>query len=130
MPILNGLSTKNKAEISINGTFLSRVYVGSVLVWQKSGSGLLYNMAAVNDYRQIAPEGYRVASITEIDELITYLGGESLAGGKLKAVDGWTAPNTGATNETGFTALPGGYRDHLGTFAEILLSSKIWIDNE
>ncbi|MDB4584664.1 fibrobacter succinogenes major paralogous domain-containing protein [Draconibacterium sp.] len=130
MPILNGLSTKNKAEISINGTMLGRVYVGSVLVWQKSGSGLLYNMAAVNDYRQIAPEGYRVASIAEIDELITYLGGESLAGGKLKAVDAWTAPNTGATNETGFTALPGGYRDYLGIFAEKLLSAKIWIDNE
>jgi uncharacterized protein (TIGR02145 family) len=130
MPILNGLSTKNKAEINTNGTFLSRVYVGAVLVWQKAGSGLLYNMAAVNDYRQIAPEGFRVASITEIDELITYLGGESVAGGKLKAVDGWTAPNTGATDEKGFTALPGGLRDSLGTFTGKLLSSNIWIDNK
>jgi len=131
MPILNGTSSKNKAEIIINGQSLGRVYVGSVLVWQKGGNtGLLYNEAAINDPRLLAPEGFRIASIAEIDDLITYLGGEAFAGGKLKAVDGWTDPNTGATDEKGFAALPAGKRDNLGTFTGKLLSSNIWINNK
>jgi hypothetical protein len=43
------------------------------------------------------------------------LGGTAIAGGKLKSKLGWSSPNTGATNETGFSALPGGYRFAGGT---------------
>ena len=76
--------------------------------------GNLYNWYAVDDTRDICPEGWHVPTDTEWTELEDYLGG---AGGKIKSTgtiengDGlWYSPNLGATNESGFTALPGGYR--------------------
>jgi uncharacterized protein (TIGR02145 family) len=80
--------------------------------------GRLYNWYAVNDSRNIAPTGWHVPSDAEWTILITYLGGERVAGGKLKetGTTHWGSPNTGATNETGFTALPGDGRNIGGVF--------------
>ena len=74
--------------------------------------GRLYNWHAVDDERNIAPEGWHVPSDGEWQTLIDYLGGDAIAGGKMKeeGTAHWYAPNTGATNESGFTALPGGCR--------------------
>lgn len=73
--------------------------------------GRLYNWYAVNDPRNIAPEGWRIPTQEDWQMLVNYLGGDTIAGGKLKAINtGWLHPNNGATNESGFTALPGGYR--------------------
>jgi uncharacterized protein (TIGR02145 family) len=79
--------------------------------------GKLYNWYAVNDPRGLAPEGWHVPSDADWTTLITCLGGNEVAGGKMKSVgtieDGtglWLAPNTDATNSSGFTGLPGGYR--------------------
>jgi len=73
--------------------------------------GALYNWAAVST-GVLAPEGWHVPSIDEWRVLIKFLGGEKVAGGKLKEVGTahWAAPNTGANNSSGFTALPGGGR--------------------
>lgn len=73
--------------------------------------GKLYNWYAVNDWRGLAPEGWHIPSDAEWTELTDCLGGERVAGGKLKetGTTHWNSPNTGATNETGFTALPAGY---------------------
>jgi uncharacterized protein (TIGR02145 family) len=83
-----------------------------------SSYGRLYNWHAVNDSRKIAPEGWHVASDAEWTTLTNYLGGEVVAGGKMKEVgfDFWQSPNAGATNESGFTALPGGTRYFDGAF--------------
>ncbi len=72
--------------------------------------GALYNWYAVTDTRNLCPAGWRVPSETEWTTLTTFLGGENVAGGKLKetGTTHWWIPNSGATNETGFTALPGG----------------------
>lgn len=74
--------------------------------------GHLYNWYAASDIRNIAPIGWHVPSDAEWTTLTNYLGGDNLAGSKLKEVGtvNWLSPNTGATNETGFSALPGGYR--------------------
>ncbi|KAB2878708.1 hypothetical protein F9K33_12155 [bacterium] len=83
--------------------------------------GHLYNWYAVNSGNNIAPAGWHVASDSEWDILTTCLGGDSIAAGKLKEVglEHWASPNTGATNATGFTALPAGARLNSGTFYHI-----------
>jgi len=87
----------------------------------KNKYGALYNWNAVNTGK-LAPTGWHVPSDAEWTTLTTYLGGESIAGRKLKEAGtlNWLSPNTGATNETGFSALPGGYRFYShGAFYEL-----------
>jgi uncharacterized protein (TIGR02145 family) len=73
--------------------------------------GALYNQYTVISGK-LCPTGWHIPSDNEWTTLTDYLGGDSVAGGKLKEIDTvhWVSPNTGATNESGFTALPGGYR--------------------
>lgn len=105
--------------------------------------GRLYNWAAAmngeessNDspsgVQGVCPAGWHLPSDAEWDELRDYLDPEiggnpnvNVAGGKLKAVELWNAPNTGASNESGFTALPGGIRNVNGTFLT-LNNQGIW----
>ena len=76
--------------------------------------GRLYNYYAVNTGK-LCPSGWHVPSDAEWTKLIDYLGGKTVAGGKMKATSGWASPNTGATNESGFFALAGGFRGSLGS---------------
>jgi uncharacterized protein (TIGR02145 family) len=78
--------------------------------------GALYNFHAASDPR-IAPEGWRVPTYEDAKELEAYLGGAAIAGGKMKlpGTEFWSAPNTGATNSSGFSAKGGGFRNNLGS---------------
>ncbi len=82
--------------------------------------GKLYNWYAVGstNTKNVCPTGWHVPIDAELTTLQSFLGGEIVAGGKLKekGTTHWLTPNTSATNETGFTALPGGYRSASGTF--------------
>lgn len=91
----------------------------------KTNYGALYNWYAVNT-GNLCPAGWHVPSSAEFDTLITYLGGENVAGGKLKesGTDHWLPPNTEADNESGFSALPAG-RLFSGEF-ELLRAAGYW----
>lgn len=82
--------------------------------------GALYNWYTVNT-NKLCPKGWHVPSDKEWEILSTFLGGDSIAGSKLKEAGTvhWEKPNTEATNESGFTALPGGYRNNRGMFESI-----------
>jgi uncharacterized protein (TIGR02145 family) len=87
--------------------------------------GRLYNWYAVADKRNMCPPGWHVPTRDEWQQLIDFLGGEFVAGGKLKqaGIAHWASPNIEATNASGFAALPAGSRDngngrfnHSGTY--------------
>src|SRR5690554_146950 len=105
--------------------------------------GVLYNWTAAmngeassttnpSGIQGVCPAGWHLPSNAEWTELTDYLGGTSVAGGKLKetGTTHWNSPNTGATNETGFTALPGGYRYDYGTFDDIGYGGCWWSATE
>ena len=73
--------------------------------------GLLYNWYAVSTIK-LCPTGWHIPSNDEWTELTSTLGGDQVAGGKMKELGTvhWLTPNTGALNSSGFTGLPGGYR--------------------
>lgn len=91
--------------------------------------GKLYNWYAVSTGK-LAPSGWHIPTDAEWTTLITYLGGDSLAGGAMKSTTLWNSPNVGATNSSGFYALPAGSRavDPLGrtTYANIGNYSAFW----
>ncbi|MBU1632969.1 hypothetical protein KJ762_00470 [bacterium] len=90
--------------------------------------GRLYNWYTVNDSRNIAPEGWHVPTDAEWQTLVDYLGGDAIAGGEMKetGTTHWHSPNTGATNESGFAALPGGFPYHDGTFHGMGTNATFW----
>jgi uncharacterized protein (TIGR02145 family) len=83
--------------------------------------GKIYNWYTVADPRNVCPTGWHVPSNADWTVLTDYLGGESVAGGKMKSTGAqyWQSPNTDATNESGFSGLPGGFRFPYGPFATI-----------
>jgi uncharacterized protein (TIGR02145 family) len=99
--------------------------------------GKLYNWYAVNDSRGLCPSGWHVPPDAEWTTLTNFLGGISVAGGKMKTkgtiqagTGYWEDPNTGATNESGFTGLPGGFRGPDGTFNNLGLNGNWWSSTE
>ena len=93
--------------------------------------GALYNWNAVNTGK-LCPEGWHVPSDEEWAKLAEFLGGEGVAGGKLKesGTSYWKEPNTGAINNTQFSALPGGSRIFDGSFYNISQRGIWWSSTE
>jgi uncharacterized protein (TIGR02145 family) len=100
-------------------------------IGNKKTYGALYNWYAVNTAR-LCPTGWHVPSESEWAKITTYLGEVGFTGGKLKesGTAHWRTPNTGATNESGFTALPGGYRSFEGIFNSIGIYGYWWSSTE
>jgi len=83
--------------------------------------GKLYNWYTASDSRNLCPVNWRVPLKSDLDTLVSFSGDYSTAGGALKEAGyaHWPYPNVGATNSSGFTALPGGYRSGDGQFYNI-----------
>lgn len=96
--------------------------------------GGLYQWNELNNYinlssgRGLCPEGWHVPSSDEFFELVNHLGGTASAGGKLKEAgySHWLAPNQGASNRSGFTALPGGFKNAGNYFSNEHLEADFW----
>ena len=87
----------------------------------------------MNDPRGLAPVGWHVPSDAEWTALGESLGGDAVAGGKMKSTTLWQSPNTGATNESGFSGLPSGYRQFdyaLYDFYAINIYTLWWCSDE
>jgi len=102
----------------------------------KNTYGALYNWYAVNTGK-LAPTGWHIPTDEEWTTLTTFLGGTSVAGGKMKSTGTieagtglWYFPNTGATNESGFTVVPAGGRFDAGAFFYIGFSGFWWSSSE
>ena len=87
--------------------------------------GKLYNWYAVNDPRGLAPTGFHIPTDKEWTTLTNYLGGQQIAGAKMKSNTGWEYHGNG-TNSSAFAGLPGGYRDNDGNFYVIGYAGFWW----
>ncbi|MDZ4203180.1 MAG: fibrobacter succinogenes major paralogous domain-containing protein [Bacteroidales bacterium] len=99
--------------------------------------GALYNWYSVNNASGLCPTGWHVPGYAEWTTLTNFAGGESVAGGKLKSTrtaptehPRWDSPNTEATDQYGFSALPGGYRGSNGNFGYVGSSGLLWSATE
>jgi len=107
----------------LSNTTWAETTAGAYAVYNNDASinstyGKLYNWHAIADPRNVCPTGWHVPNDAEWTTLTSLLGGESVAGGKMKSTGTqfWFSPNVGATNESNFTGLPGGYRYDSGTY--------------
>jgi uncharacterized protein (TIGR02145 family) len=118
LPTNNGIIEYYCYEDNVN---LCGVY-GGLYKWDE-----MMNYIGTEGSRGICPEGWHVPTNQEFFDLENFLGGWLVAGGKLKETGTahWNADNVGATNETGFTALPGGELDSWGPVYG-LLGIKAW----
>ena len=129
-PIANVTSTADWANLAEQADKGAWCFYGNNAN-NESIYGKLYNWYAATDSRNIAPQGWHVPTNEEWIQLGEYLRGYETAAGKLKATGTtqWAAPNTGATNSSGFTALPAGERLADGTFGGLKLRTHYWSTN-
>ncbi|MDD2832351.1 MAG: FISUMP domain-containing protein [Bacteroidales bacterium] len=137
LPSVVGLATGSTTEpyryvYGYNGTDVSAakatsnyITYGVLYNWPAAMNGAASSTANPSGVQGICPTGWHLPSDAEWTQLTDYVGGTAAAGGKLKSTDTgdgigqWKSPNTGATDEYGFTALPGGTRTYDGTFGYI-----------
>jgi uncharacterized protein (TIGR02145 family) len=120
-------SDVNAAKATANYTTYGVLYN-----WPAAMNGAESSTTNPSGIQGVCPTGWHLPSDAEWAQLIDFLGGEGVAGGKLKETGTahWLISNAGATNETGFTALPGGSRLNNGTFVYIGISGYWWSATE
>ena len=114
------------SNTTANGTTYGKLYNWYAVV------GIYDAASATNQAlrKKLAPTGWHVPTDNEWRQLRDCLGGESVAGGKMKSTSLWQSPNTGATNESGFLGLPGGYRTNGGIFDSVGNYGFWWSSSE
>jgi len=120
--------------ISVNDAKTTTNYktYGVLYNWHAAMNGATSSTSNPSGVQGACPAGWHVPSDSEWTELADFLGSESVAGGKLKesGTENWYSPNTDATNQSGFTALPGGNRVIDGTFYGIKNYGVWWSATE
>ena len=104
---------------------------GVLYNWSAAVNGAASSTANPSGIQGVCPAGWHLPSDAEWTQLTDYLGSR-VAGGKLKerGTAHWDSPNKGASNKTGFTALPGGYRNANGTFVSMGEDFDCWSASE
>jgi uncharacterized protein (TIGR02145 family) len=112
--------TRNLAFKSINGNFWnSNNQAANELKF-----GFLYDFETA---KTVCPSGWHLPNDAEWTTMIDYLGGENIAGGKMKTTNTWNNPNKGATNKSGFSALPAGFHNcDDSTFVDFGKDTRFW----
>ncbi|NNE26154.1 MAG: hypothetical protein HKN09_04875 [Saprospiraceae bacterium] len=133
----NGDSIPFIGNDAAGATAWSSANYGAYCIYDTTGTGYsnfdiiefghLYNWYAVDDSRNVCPSGWHVPTEADFNTLITFLGGGN-AGGPMKESGPfyWDPPNFGATNTSGFTALPASGRDSTGTYANLGVGCFMW----
>lgn len=113
--------------------------INPILQWSYNGDdskvamfGRLYTWNVVSDHRGVCPRGWHVPSDAQWSILINFLGGNEVAGGRLKndTEDVWFSPNIDATNDVNFNALPAGCREYNGAFSYMNAMAGWWTATE
>jgi uncharacterized protein (TIGR02145 family) len=112
------------SNTSVNGTTYGKLYN-----WYAVAG--IHDAASLNDpllRKQLAPQGWHIPTDSEWTTLTDFLGGETIAGGKMKStgITLWQTPNTSATNLSGFNGFPGGVRQFTGAFGYINVNGYWW----
>jgi uncharacterized protein (TIGR02145 family) len=126
----NGVPVPNVADNTswAAATMGARCYYNNDSVAYDSIYGPLYNWYIVDNINNICPSGWHVPTNAEWQTAEAYLGGSAIAGGKMKEAGTlhWVSPNTGATNSSGFTGLPGGMRDPINQDFRTIGENGLW----
>jgi uncharacterized protein (TIGR02145 family) len=102
---------------------------GRLYDWSTIMNGSAGSWNVPSGVQGICPTGWHIPSSGEFDILLDYLGGYLVAGGKMKDISNWASPNTGATNESGFTGIASGGRNN-GTYVDLGAGSYLWTTTE
>jgi len=126
--------TDNSAWLNL--TSPGYCWVGNDILNNKNIYGALYNRYAIelvyNGDKKICPNGWHIPIPSDWQELINFLGGSSIAGGKLKeeGLEHWDSPNIGAENSVGFSAIPAGRRGTDGNFIEFGFKAVFYVSHD
>ncbi len=119
-----------------NNTTGAYAWYNNDISW-KDSYGALYNWHAVNNANGLCPTGWHVPTDAEFTAMTNHLGGTGVAGGKMKSTrtvpdphPRWESPNTGATNESNWSGLPGGIRFTDGSFYDMSIFGNWWSSTE
>ncbi|MCK4346431.1 MAG: hypothetical protein KAX05_14200 [Bacteroidales bacterium] len=128
----HNLGFSDKAYCYYDNSSSNKDTYGALYTWAAAMNGAASSSINPSGVQGVCPDGWHLPSDAEWTELTDYLGGTRVAGGKLKetGTTHWGSPNTGATNESGFTALSGGYRFHSGTFGGLGNDAHFWSATE
>ncbi len=126
--VWNKMSDEEKAYCFYGNSQEYKNQFGALYSWSAAMNGESGSDTNPSNVQGVCPTGWHLPANSEWTELVDFLGGNQIAGGKMKTtgLEYWLQPNVGATNESGFSALPAGYRVNSGQFQHLTLKAYFW----